>query len=81
MKEVLIFGHDGCSPCKVAKKELEKRIPIKYIDCMENQKAAVRFNVQHTPTIVLIDGNRELERWAAWSPKIGDGVVAMYAGG
>jgi len=63
------FGYDGCYYCEVMEPIFEKysnsyeNISFQTIDIYEDEEIANKYNVQYTPTFVIVDGEgKAIER-------------------
>lgn len=66
MLRLLDFYTDTCPPCKVQKevlKELKSDIQVEYVNCSENMTLAQKYQVMSVPTLVIVDGDDEKERF------------------
>lgn len=63
--KLLQFKASWCGPCKEQASILEgfDTVPVESIDIDEQQDAAMEYGVQSIPTLILLDGGSEVERW------------------
>jgi thioredoxin 1 len=66
---VLDFFQDSCRPCHALTPRLERvarkhegRLPVYRIDLDRDMPVAERFGVMSLPTVLIVDGGKELER-------------------
>ena len=65
--KVLKFSASWCGPCKMLSMTIagikdEIPFPIEEIDIDENSEMAQKFSIRGVPTIVLVDGDKEVKR-------------------
>ena len=66
---ILLFGHNQCSACPLAKDTLQRlalnyagRIVVYYVDTMQNQQVANQFGIRAVPTAILFKNGQALEQ-------------------
>jgi thioredoxin 1 len=66
---VLDFYQESCRPCHVlaprlerVAKEFEGRLPVYRVDVDQDMPVAERFGVMSLPTVLVVDGGKEVER-------------------
>jgi thioredoxin len=67
--KILKFYATWCAPCKALSATInsikdEITIEIEEIDSDENMDMARKYNVRSLPTIIMIDGDKEIKRQA-----------------
>ena len=62
--KILKFYTDTCMPCKAVGKILDKieGIEVVPINAIENEEERDKWNVQSTPTLIFLDGDKEVGR-------------------
>ncbi len=77
MKKVIVFGKQTCPVCKDAFEKLiyfkEKKgfsAPVEYVDMetVDGLAQGAYYEVADIPTIVILDGDKELIRWTKKPP-------------
>lgn len=77
MKQIYVFGKTDCSVCKDTREKLmyfkEKNkfeAPIKYydMDTVEGLTEGAYREVSDIPTVIILEGDQELVRWAKKPP-------------
>ncbi len=65
MKKIIRFTASWCQPCKMLAATLEEckiDTPIEVVDIDENMELAKQYGVRGVPTMVLVDGDKEVAR-------------------
>lgn len=65
MKKILRFTASWCGPCKMLAKTLEDidlGLPIEVVDIDENGALAQQYGVRGVPTLVMVEGDKEVKR-------------------
>lgn len=65
MKKIIRFTASWCAPCKMLAATLEDiktDTPIEVVDIDENMELAKQFGVRGVPTLVMVDGDKEIAR-------------------
>lgn len=55
---ILYFGTTWCPSCKTLKenlKDYDGRIPIKYIDCDEEETLTQKYNIKNIPALIYLN--------------------------
>ena len=65
--KILKFSASWCGPCKMLTKTIagikdEIPYPVEEIDIDENTDLAQKYGIRGVPTMVLIDGDKEVKR-------------------
>ncbi len=77
MKKVIVFGKQTCPVCKDAFEKLiyfkEKKgfsAPVEYVDMetVDGLAQGAYYEVADIPTVVILDGDKELIRWTKKPP-------------
>ena len=64
-KKIMRFTASWCGPCKQLAMSLNNvkiDMPIEVVDIDENQEMAMKFGIRSVPTLVMVDGDREVSR-------------------
>lgn len=65
VSKILKFSAIWCGPCRVLASNLKNfnRVPIKEIDCDEDEEMVSKYNIRNIPTLVFLgEDEMELER-------------------
>lgn len=65
MKRILYITATWCQPCKLLKPKIQamqSRYPITILDADTNAAAISKYAVRSVPTIIIVDGDREVAR-------------------
>lgn len=70
---ILKFQADWCGPCHAIKPQVDKvaaetGIEVESIDIDDNPDLAESYGIQSIPTLVLVDGAKELARFTGSAP-------------
>lgn len=70
MKELVLFVQDNCVPCKQFKPLVESAcerldLSLGYVDVTDNWGLAKQWNIQSTPTLIVIEDVEEVDRISA----------------
>lgn len=65
--KLLKFQASWCNPCKILSKTIDSikddlPYPIEEVDIDENPTLAAQYGVRGVPTLVLVDGDKEISR-------------------
>lgn len=65
--KILKFSASWCGPCKMLSKTIEgikaeMPYPVEEIDIDENTELAQKYSIRGVPTMVLVDGDKEVKR-------------------
>lgn len=66
-KKVLRFTASWCAPCKAMASVLEtieNKPEVEVIDIDENKDLALKYLVRSVPTLVMVDGDKEIARFS-----------------
>lgn len=76
MLKLIDFYADWCGPCQALKPDLEKlekefhnKIEFEKVNVDENSELAQKFGIMSIPTLVLVNGDREVDRQVGLKPK------------
>lgn len=74
MKRLLFFTQASCAPCQFFKPIVraaaaETGLDLREIDAQAEPGEVDRLGVTKTPTLLLMDGDAEVRRWTAPTPK------------
>lgn len=68
----LYFSAQWCGPCKMlgpVMNEISAEIPVEKIDVDVDFETAQKYGVRNIPTVVLVDGESEVQRFIGVQPK------------
>ena len=68
----LYFSAQWCGPCKMlgpVMNEVSAEIPVEKIDVDVDFERAQQYGVRNIPTVVLVDGESEVQRFIGVQPK------------
>lgn len=68
----LYFSAQWCGPCKMlgpVMNEISAEIPVEKIDVDVDFERAQQYGVRNIPTVVLVDGESEVQRFIGVQPK------------
>ena len=66
MKKILFFHSPACPPCRFCERETIGRledVEVQKINVMKDWKTAEQHRVNKIPTIIILGGNNEVERF------------------
>ena len=73
MYTLIKVGAEWCGPCKVQEEEFEKN-PVQNVDYKkydadseEGEAICKKYGVMSMPTIILLDGEKEVHRWVGFT--------------
>lgn len=85
MKEVICFSSTTCAPCKSVKQTLEelsveRNFPLRIVEMkFDNKDVFAQFGVRSVPTVVCVDGEKEVGRFiGATTPIAVEGTLDMW---
>lgn len=69
MFKLLLFSSESCGICHSIKPKIEKiseefQISLEVVDIQKNPELSTKFLVFSVPTVLIIDEDREINRWA-----------------
>jgi thioredoxin 1 len=67
--KISLFSSESCGICHSIKPKIERiskefSIPFEVIDIQKNPEFSTKFLVFSVPTVLILDGEREINRWA-----------------
>ncbi len=72
-RTIIYFGSSHCPPCRTVLPLIEKLEAegqaIRYVDSEKDRVTTERFNVQQTPTLIVLEDGRELDRIVGGLPE------------
>jgi thioredoxin 1 len=72
MKKFIYFSAEWCGPCKVLAPIMQeinsKGMPVEKVDVDFNQEFALKYRIRNIPTVVLVNGDKEIQRFVGSNP-------------
>jgi thioredoxin 1 len=72
MKKFIYFSAEWCGPCKVLAPIMSeinsKGMPVEKVDVDFNAEFAHKYRVKNIPTVILVNGDREIQRFVGSNP-------------
>ena len=65
MKKIMFFHSPACPPCRFCERETidkVKSVEVQRVNVMKDWKTTERHGVKKIPTIIILDGDNEMER-------------------
>ncbi len=71
MKKLLFFYSDTCAPCVALKDKLpiavaDLDVELEQLNIDENRALAAQMMVFSVPTVILLEGDKEIKRWSGY---------------
>jgi thioredoxin 1 len=72
MKRFIYFSAEWCGPCKILSPIMSeinsKGMPVEKVDVDFNAEFAHKYRVKNIPTVILVNGDREIQRFVGANP-------------
>lgn len=70
--KLLYFSANWCNPCRtfgpIMEQAAQSGIPVQKINVDTDTEAAQAFGIRNVPTVVLVEGTREVKRFSGVKP-------------